>query len=154
MAVRRLASSGCCAFISCSTGSTCRTRRLKMRCTIRRRCGVLLASTLVASRCRMRRRCAASATCSRRLPRPSQSRAGEPAWHPPYLWRPADRAPGTGQALSPPGRNSHVHASRCCRSPDATTGGARAYRGREDSCGGDGSNFLNEGREILTRRRL
>ncbi len=65
MAVRRSGSSGCCASISCSTGSICRIRRWKRRSTIRWRCGVLLASISAASRCQTRPRCAASATCSR-----------------------------------------------------------------------------------------
>src|SRR6516165_4811832 len=56
MAAHQSGSSGCCASISCSTGSICRTRRSKRRFMIRRRCGVLLASTSAASRCRMRRR--------------------------------------------------------------------------------------------------
>src|SRR6516162_7163152 len=61
MAAHQSGSSGCCASISCSTGSICRTRGSKRRFMIRRRCGVLLASTSAASRCRMRPQCAASA---------------------------------------------------------------------------------------------
>jgi transposase, IS5 family len=52
-------SSGCCASISCSNGSTCWTRRS----TIRWQCAVSSASIFAASRCLTRRRCAASATC-------------------------------------------------------------------------------------------
>src|SRR6201993_2647761 len=62
----RSGSSGCCASISCSNGSTCRPRRGRRRSTIPWRCGVLPASISAASRCPMRPRCAASAICSRR----------------------------------------------------------------------------------------
>src|SRR5690242_8048325 len=51
MGGRRSGSSGCCASISCSNGSTCRTRRWRRRSTIRWRCGVLPASISAASRC-------------------------------------------------------------------------------------------------------
>jgi IS5 family transposase len=47
-------------------GSICRTRRWRRRCTIRRRCAALSASTSAASRFPTRPRCAASATCLRR----------------------------------------------------------------------------------------
>ena len=46
MAGRRLGWSGCCASTSCSNGSTCRTRRSKRRCTIRRRCGAFVGIDL------------------------------------------------------------------------------------------------------------
>src|SRR5207248_1838794 len=65
MAGRRSGSSGCCASISCSSGSICRTRRWRRRSTIRWRCAALSASISAASRCPTRRRCAASVTCSR-----------------------------------------------------------------------------------------
>jgi hypothetical protein len=42
---------GCCAFISCSNGSICRTRQSRRRSTIPWRCSVLSGSTLAASRC-------------------------------------------------------------------------------------------------------
>jgi IS5 family transposase len=42
MAVCRSGSSGCCAPISCSTGSICRAQRSKRRSTTRRRCGVFV----------------------------------------------------------------------------------------------------------------
>ncbi len=57
MAARRSGSSGCCASISCSTGSICRTRRWRRRFTIRRRCGVLWTSISAASRCPTKPRC-------------------------------------------------------------------------------------------------
>ena len=65
MAARRSVWNGCCASISCSNGSICRTRRWKKRFTIRWRCGVLWKSILAASRRLTRRRCAASVTCSK-----------------------------------------------------------------------------------------
>jgi hypothetical protein len=66
MAARQSAWSGCCGSIFCSNGSICRIRWWKKRFTIRRLCGVLLASTSAASRCRTRRQRAASATCEAR----------------------------------------------------------------------------------------
>src|ERR1700730_11638374 len=51
MAARRSGWSGCCASISCSNGSTCRTRRQKRRCTIRGQCAISSALISAASRC-------------------------------------------------------------------------------------------------------
>src|SRR5438132_2578636 len=55
--------SACCGFTFCSSGSTCRTRRWKRRCTTQGGCGSSWALIWAVSRCRTRPRCASSGTC-------------------------------------------------------------------------------------------
>ena len=71
MGCRRLGWSACCAFISCSTGSTWRIWRTRKRSTTVPACDALPASTWAASRCRMRPHCSNSAACWNSTSRPS-----------------------------------------------------------------------------------
>src|ERR1700741_3901979 len=72
MAARRSGLSGCCASISCSSGSICRTRRWRRHFTIRRQCGALSTSTSAASRHPTKPRCAASVICSHQTKKGNQ----------------------------------------------------------------------------------